>query len=480
MARKSVAQIEKEIEVLRAEFIDLDESESNDDDDVTRSEELIEEIKTKKAELDKARAYELEREAVRSIAVSGKTEPGDGANITRGRGPEYMKRVDPFEILRGSTLGMDRGEISRALIASNMKAIESRDLDGSGNEKYFESVIKRHSSDTMWAANMLARSRPEYETAWAKMVTGHAELLTEIERTAMSSGSNTNGGYLLPTHLDPTVILTNSGSSNVIRGLSRVVTLTEGTTWNGVTSAGVTASWDGELAEVSDDTPTFARVSVATNVAQAFVQGSIASFEDIANITSDVRMMFADARDRLEGVAHATGSGSSNQPKGIVTALDASTSVEITSTTAATIGEVDLHAVYRAVPVRWRSRSTWLMNPLYSLAVKRLGTAVASTFSGDLTMPVSDRILGRPSVESDDMPTTQTTTALDNEIVFGDFSQYLIVDKPGSMSVEFIPHLFNTSGNLPDGRRGLYAYWRTGADATNILAFRLLQDKTSA
>jgi HK97 family phage major capsid protein len=312
------------------------------------------------------------------------------------------------------------------------------------------------------------------------MVTGHAELLTEIERTAMSSGSNTNGGYLLPTHLDPTVILTNSGSSNVIRGLSRVVTLTEGTTWNGVTSAGVTASWDGELAEVSDDTPTFARVSVATNVAQAFVQGSIASFEDIANITSDVRMMFADARDRLEGVAHATGSGSSNQPKGIVTALDASTSVEITSTTAATIGEVDLHAVYRAVPVRWRSRSTWLMNPLYSLAVKRLGTAVASTFSGDLTMPVSDRILGRPSVESDDMPTTQTTTALDNEIVFGDFSQYLIVDKPGSMSVEFIPHLFNTSGNLPDGRRGLYAYWRTGADATNILAFRLLQDKTSA
>jgi predicted phage gp36 major capsid-like protein len=46
--------------------------------------------------------------------------------------------------------------------------------------------------------------------------------------------------------------------------------------------------------------------------------------------------------------------------------------------------------------------------------------------------------------------------------------------------VEYIPHLFNTANNLPDGRRGWYATWRTGADATNTNAFRLLVDKTSA
>jgi len=377
----------------------------------------------------------------------------------------------------------------RELRDANLRALEDRGVEPE-NMEHVRAVLTRHLDNGLgeaiggetrdWAANLLARTRPEYVRAFAKLMVGRGDLLTAEERTAMSAGSNTNGGYLIPTHLDPTIILTNSGSSNVIRGLSRVVTLTEGTTWNGVTSAGVTASWDGELAEVSDDTPTFARVSIATNVAQSFVQASIAAFEDIAGLQSDVLMMFADARDRLEGAAHATGLGTSNQPKGIVTALDASTAVEITSTTAAAIGEVDIHAVYRAVPVRYRGRGTWLMNPLYALAVKRLGTAVSSSYSGDLTMPVSDRILGRPQVESDDMPTTQTTTALDNEIVFGDFSQYVIVDKPGSMSVEFIPHLFNTNANLPDGRRGWFAYWRTGADATNILAFRLLQDKTSA
>jgi HK97 family phage major capsid protein len=209
------------------------------------------------------------------------------------------------------------------------------------------------------------------------------------------------------------------------------------------------------------------------------VQASFEAFQDIAGLQSDVMMLFADARDRLEGAAHATGSGSA-QPKGIVTALDASTSVEITSTTAATIGEVDVHALYRGVPIRWRGNGQWLMNPLYNLAIKRLGSAVGSAFTGYLTAPTADQILGRPVVESDDMPTTQTTTALDNEIVYGDFSNYVIVDKPGSTSVEFIPNMFNTSNNLPDARRAWFMWFRSGADASNISAFRLLQDKTSA
>jgi HK97 family phage major capsid protein len=257
------------------------------------------------------------------------------------------------------------------------------------------------------------------------------------------------------------------------------VTLTSGNVWNGVTSAGVTASWDAELAEVSDDSPTFAQVSVPVYKAQAFVQASTEAFEDIVGLQADVLRMFADAKDRLEGSAHATGSGSS-QPTGIFTALDANTNVEITSTTAATIGLVDLDTVYFNVPVRFRANSTWLMNPKYSLAIKDLGTAVSASFSGDLREGTAGTLLGRPVVESDDAPTTQTTTVRDNEIVCGDFSNYLIVDKPGSMAVEYIPHLFNTSNNLPDGRSGWLMHWRNGADSLVDTAFRLLQDKTSA
>ena len=49
--------------------------------------------------------------------------------------------------------------------------------------------------------------------------------------------------------------------------------------------------------------------------------------------------------------------------------------------------------------------------------------------------------------------------------------------RPG-MNVEFVPHLFTTGSNRPSGQRGLYAWWRVGADSVNDLAFRLKQNQT--
>jgi HK97 family phage major capsid protein len=398
------------------------------------------------------------------------------------KAPQFIRKDKPVDVLE------DRSATAGQLADALTRSIEER-VDNAENLAHVRSVIKRHlvedsdverrDSARSWARNLIARSQPLYVRAFAKYLAGGEMLLTSEERAAFAVGTNTQGGFLLPTHLDPTIILTNSGASNVLRPVSRVVTLLEGKTWNGISSAGVTASWDGELAEVSDDTPSVANPQVSVHQAQAFVQASLAATEDIDGLAGDIMMMFADARDRLESAAHMTGSGT-GQPWGIFTALDANTNVELTSTTAAVIGEVDIHSVYRNVPKRFRANAKWLMAPVYNLAVKRLGTAVASTYSGDLTVEPADRILGKDVLESDDAPTTQTTTALDNEIVLGDFSNYVIVDKPGGMSVEYIPHLFNTANNLPDGRRGWFAYWRTGADSVNDLAFRLLQDKTSA
>jgi len=68
----------------------------------------------------------------------------------------------------------------------------------------------------------------------------------------------------------------------------------------------------------------------------------------------------------------------------------------------------------------------------------------------------------------------------DPEIVFGDWSNFVIVDKAGSFRVELVPHLFGTTNGRPIGARGLLAHWRTGSDTVNDLGFRVLVDKTSA
>jgi HK97 family phage major capsid protein len=366
--------------------------------------------------------------------------------------------------------------------------------DGEKRMAHVRKVLRRHTSTVFeteeeqeyvrrWAANLLARTRPEYSRAWAKMITGRGHLLDNEERAAIQVGSNDAGGFLVPTFLDPTIILTNDGTSNAIRGISRVVTIVNGANqWKGITSAGSTASWDGEIAEVSDDSPNdLAQPAIDVWKAQGLIQASLESLDDIPSLVDDVLMLLSDARDRLEGAAHAVGAGdASKTPTGIFTALNANTNVQVVSTTAAAIGLVDIDAMYLAVKVRWRGKSRWLMAPKYNIAIKDLGTAVSNAYTTDLTQAPSGVILGRPVTESDDAPTTQTTTQKDPEIILGDFSNYVVVDKPGSFAVEYIPHLFNTTTNLPDGRRAWYAHWRNGADSVNDKAFRLLVDKTSA
>jgi len=387
---------------------------------------------------------------------------------------QIISSPEPTEVLE------DRAATPTQLADALTRSLEDK-VESPENMDHVRRLALRHKGDREWARGLVARSSDTYTDAWAKAVTGNAGHLTAEERTALSTVTSANGDYLVPTHLDPTVILTNDGSSNAIRGISRVVTLTRpgDTSWQGITSAGVSASFDAQLTEVSDDSPTFGQPSIATHKAQAFVQASIEASEDIAGLAGEILAMFSDARDRLEGAAHATGTGS-DQPFGVFTAVDATAGSEVTSTTAATIGKVDLDALYQGLPVRHRMGARWLTHPVWALDVANLGTAVSVNYSGDLTQAPASMWLGKPVTLSDDAPSAATSTVKDNEILFGDFSNYVIVDKPGSFAVEFIPHLFNGSNNLPDGRRGWYATWRTGADSVNDDAFRLLQDKTSA
>jgi len=427
-----------------------------------RAAELVSSINDLDAKIDEhaARCAELEQIEARSAAAS---------YAVAKAGIQFKATAEPAKPEDVRSMNATQ------LVDTVRRGAEERGIDPT----HAANVLRKHRTDGDWLRNLAARSTDVYATAFAKVMTGGAMFLNPEERAAMAVGTNTSGGLLLPTHLDPTLIITNTGSMNAIRRIARVVTLTNEKAWNGVSAAGVTASWDGELVEVSDDTPAFVAKPVATHVAQAFVQASQAAFDDIDGLAGEVLAMFSDARDRLEGAAHMVGTGS-GQPYGIFTVCDANTNCEVTSTTAATIGLVDLQLIRRTVGARWRNNGTFVMAPVYADAVRALGTAVSASYSTDITGGNTDKLLGRPVVESDDCPTTQTTTVRDNEIVYGDFSNFLLVDKPGSSSVKYIDALFNTSNNLPDGRVGWFLQWRHGANSVNDVAFALLQDKTSA
>jgi HK97 family phage major capsid protein len=482
--RRKSTEIEADLQRARGIVLEVADLESPSDEDITRSDAALDSVEDLEAELADAVEYEDRVEAVRSAAEQASAvEPGDQRptpEIRRSRSPEVMVKKDPFDILRTTSHHhMNEDELVRAYQDANLSALTGLDMPP-GYTGSAEVYIKRHRKDVAWSRNLLARMRPDYLEAWEKAVTGREIMLTDVERAAIAVGTNTAGGYLVPTHLDPTLILTNSGAKDVLRGMSRVVSLTGGANrWNGVTTAGSTASWDAELTEVSDDTPAVAAVQIPVFSAKSLIQASIESFEDIPGLATDVQMLLADSRTRLEAAAHMTGNGTT-APTGIFTALDANTNVEIQLTTGSTFTRADLAGVVNALGDRWTDGSKWLMHPAMAERVAALGTALGASYSVDMTQQLNQQLLGFPIQTSFTAPNVFQTTTVDNLMVFGDFSNYVIVDKPGSTSVEFIPHLFNTSNNLPDGRRAWYMHFRNGADSVNDLAFRLLQDKTTA
>jgi HK97 family phage major capsid protein len=265
----------------------------------------------------------------------------------------------------------------------------------------------------------------------------------------------------------PTIILTNSGSANPWRRISNVKTTTSNT-WNGVNSAGVTAAWLAEATIVVDQALTVGNVVVTPSKAAAWVYGSYEVLED-TDFGTQLPRLLADAKDRLEEAAFATNT-TAGIPLGIV---PAATTVVTTATTTV-IALADIYAVQAALPARFRNspNAAWVANVSIINRIRQLDTAGGSSFWTNLGKGQPETLLGAPIYESTTMIGTAATTTL--EAVFGDFSQYLIVDRVG-VSMIYDPLVQGTGGILPSGQAGWFIFWRVGANLTTVNAFRVMK-----
>lgn len=408
-------------------------------------------------------------------ANEGRSEPGHDA-------PTSTSTRDAFS-LDGLGYGTSRSDLrSRALTALEQVA---GDLTDAHRQRATE-LVERSDPNGEIALRLLVTGSDAYRSGWQKTAFGAAHLLNDDERRALeraASLTNNAGGFAVPFTLDPTIILTNDGTANPIRRLARNVTITTDQ-WNGVSSAGVTASWDGEAAEVSDDAPTLAQPTINVHKAQAFVPFSIEIGQDWMGMEADIRMMFTDARDRLEGAAFVNGAGDgSNQPTGIITALDGGSS-EVTPATAETFAVADVYATLEGLAPRYRNqRTSWVANLGTTHDVRQFATDDGHALLARLGDGFTERLLGYPLAECSDMDSSADINAAataDNHILLvGDWQNYVIVDRAG-LNVELVPHLFATGNNRPSGQRGLYAWWRVGAGSVNDAAFSVLNVATTA
>jgi HK97 family phage major capsid protein len=453
-----LGEIDAELEALAALTDPTDE-------DAARAEALILEGEERRQE----RTDFVERQArIQKAYDDARSQNRDTAGTTF----QHMQKVAPYE---QDLRMLDSGQL-RDASRSILDAGEARHLEPE-QKAQIEKLIGRH--DSRMSKLIISTSRPEYRSAFTKYLSNNADLMTNDERRAVAEArtqytlADAAGGYAVPALLDPTIILTSSGTANPMRQVSRIVTGMDDT-WRGVSSAGVTASWDSEAIEVSDDGVALAQPTVVSHKAQAFLSFTVEIEGDWSGMAGEMAMLFADAKDELETAAFATGSGNVNTPTGILTALFAGSSTAgVLPTTDGQFGAIDVRNVFGQLGPRYRPNASFMSSIDVMNEVRGFDTSGGlSNQTVDLTAPYSFQVLGRPYYENSGFPTFTGTTGASNIMVVGDFRNYVIFDRVGSR-IELVPHLLG-SNRLPNGTRGLVFWWRVGADSVNDNGFRLL------
>jgi HK97 family phage major capsid protein len=363
-----------------------------------------------------------------------------------------------------------------------LRVLDDRNVASSLSSDQKDQVERYIRKDTDIARRILVTENEDYRTAWTKLVTDPHPMLTQDEQRAvqayyeyraMSEGVTTAGGFGVPVFIDPSIILTAQGTDNPFLTLASQKTVTTNA-WKGVSSAGVTWSFQSEGVATTDNSPTLAQPNVPVYMARGFLPYSIEVGQDYPQFAEEMSTLLSSGYDELLVDKFTRGAGGL-EPQGILTALSANTNVRVTVATAPTIAATDPYKVWAALPQRFRRKASWLMSVDINNAIRQLGAAnVFHASTINLPEEWMDVLFNKGVYETPYMPGTTTfSTSTQGYAIVGDFSNY-VVARRGGMAVELIPTLFDVTNNRPTGQRGWFAYARIGGGSANDLAFRVL------
>lgn len=399
-------------------------------------------------------------------------------NAARGYvdGPHQTNRATANEVKSAALRNCDHHINTGALSPEGAEAIDNVMNSGSFGER---TMAQR------WAA---VAGAPAYESAFAKLLVnpqrGHM-LWTPAEQRAVQavhevraamSLSATHGAELVPLTLDPAIMLTNPGTANVLRKVSRVVQTSSGQ-WQGVSSAGATSEWLAEATEAADGSPDLADVPIPVHKAAVDVLWSYEVEQDSAgDFLGQVRTVAQDAVNNMTMQAFTTGTGS-GQPKGFVTAL-AGTASELNTTGTEALASTDPFLLQNSLGARFSANASFQSHIAVGNQLRQFETSNGALFWPEMRSN-PPALAGKPWHENSHMDSSVNAAATANNylLVYGDWHHFIIVDQIGAL-FEIIPGL--GANRRPTAQRHGFLTFRTGSDVSMIQAFRLLDVPTTA
>jgi HK97 family phage major capsid protein len=300
-------------------------------------------------------------------------------------------------------------------------------------------------------------------------------VVTQVDHErAMSVGTGSAGGFGAPFQLDPSIMISGTGSLNPLRQIARVETVT-GYEWRGISADQVAAHYRAEATEVADDSPTLVQPVVTPRRGDAFVPYSIEVEQDYATLVAELGRVLADARDQLDAQKFVTGLPASNEPVGFLSVGQTgalTTTQRVQTAVAATFAVGDPWLLKAGLPPRFITNASVVANP-------KIFDSIYRFTGGNATEPpiIADRqsgaCFGVPKYELSTMVNTTTTGS--KIMAAGDWKAGFVIGDRLGFTLEVIPWLVGVTSRFPTGQRGLLALWRTGSAVVVPNALRYLE-----
>lgn len=422
----------------------------------------------------KIKAIEDRTENMRKLAAKTPTkiEKGSAPAVTRDHTDDDIFNL---EELRSNSYGGE--DFLRKVDDNARRAIDTMTY-GSRYREGAQGVITRllEEVDTPsrdLAKRILLTGSPEYLSGFSKVLRhGSDAFCTQEERQALLRAQtlvpDSGGGYAVPVQLDPTLILTNAGVRNPIRSVARVEQIV-GKIWQGVTTTGTSVTRGAEGATSPDSSFATAQPTLTTNKVQGFVPFSIEIELSWDALMSSITKLLVDAK-AVEENSFITGDGTGTNPGGIIGTLPGGQNVATAA--VGTFTYPDVYSLQTALPPRWEDGATIMAHKGILNKVRQFDTAGGAQFWGSLANGNPNTILDYQVVKASAMDSTVATGK--KIMLYGDFDEFLIVDRIG-MNIELVPHVFDpAAANRPTGQRGVYAVWMNNSKILVPSAFQLL------
>lgn len=337
-----------------------------------------------------------------------------------------------------------------------------------------------------------ATFQPEYRAAWTKWLTGNGVMarLTGAEQNALSEGTDTAGGFLVPADIQAE-ILARRADASVMRQLCTVrqtsrdrisfpaVAPHSTAASASIYSSGFVGGLVGEVVSGTDQGPTFQQFEVAIKKFQAYTKVSKDLIKDSG---SDILAFLATDGGRNLGLVEdnyfLNGLGTGLEPMGLLTAgpttfdVEGSTSNTVSNTISNAGSAPKIIAGSYQLPGMYVDGATWLMNRsimgnIHGLvdAQSRPWWQAANTAGGAAGAP--PLLVNIPARTSPFMPSNSTPADATKVLLLGDFSNYIIAERQ-SLSVEIDESLYRASDEA-----GIWLRSRAGGGVWNLDAFRV-------